>query len=123
MKVKIKRAYESPERDDGCRILVDRLWPRGLKKEAADVDIWLKEIAPTTSLRKEFGHVPAKWKGFKEKYLRELHANTEPVSILKGKMKKGPVTLLYAAKDEEHNHALALLQYVTGRKKRPSAAG
>ena len=123
MKVKIKRAYESPQREDGCRILVDRLWPRGLKKEAADVDIWLKEIAPTTSLRKEFGHDPAKWKGFKEKYLRELHANTEPVSILKGKMKQGPVTLLYAAKDEEHNHALALLQYVTGRKKQPSAAG
>lgn len=117
MKIKIKRVYESPERDDGCRILVDRLWPRGVKKESAVIDIWLKEIAPSTSLRKEFGHDPARWNGFKEKYIRELHGNNEPVSILKEKMKRGPVTLLYAAKDEKHNQAQVLLQYVTHRQK------
>ncbi len=113
MKIKTKRVYEKSENEDGYRILVDRLWPRGLTKEKANVDLWLKEIAPSTELRKWFGHEPAKWNDFKKKYVAELKENIEPVSVLKEKMKKRTVTLLYGAKDEEHNEALVLLNYIT----------
>ena len=113
MKIKIKRVYEKFEKEDGYRILVDRLWPRGLTKEKASVDLWLKEIAPSAELRKWFGHEPAKWNDFKKKYLLELQENKEPVSLLKEKMKDRFVTLLYGAKDQEHNEALALLNYLT----------
>ena len=108
MNIKIKRVYEVPEKNDGYRILVDRLWPRGLTKEKAAVDLWLKNIAPTTELRKWFGHEPEKWDEFKKKYLVELKENKESVSILKDHLKKGPVTLLYAARDQVHNEALVL---------------
>jgi uncharacterized protein YeaO (DUF488 family) len=113
MKITIKRVYEQPDKNDGTRILVDRLWPRGLTKEKAAVDLWLKEIAPSTELRKWFGHDPAKWDDFRKRYLAELKENREPVSLLKDTMKKGSVTLLYGAKDEEHNEAQVLLNYVT----------
>lgn len=106
--VNIKRVYEAPEETDGKRILVDRLWPRGMTKEKARVDLWLKEIAPTTELRKWFEHDPEKWEEFKTRYVKELKENTEPVSILKEELKTGKVTLLYGAKDEEHNEALVL---------------
>lgn len=108
MTVKIKRVYEAPDANDGKRILVDRLWPRGLTKEKADVDLWLKEIAPTTDLRKWFNHDPAKWEEFKVRYFDELKNNKEPVSLLKNEIKNGPVTLIYGAKDEVHNEALVL---------------
>jgi uncharacterized protein YeaO (DUF488 family) len=108
MTVKIKRVYETPDANDGKRILVDRLWPRGLTKEKADVDLWLKDIAPTTDLRKWFSHDPAKWEEFKKRYFDELKNNKEPVSLLKNEIKKGPVTLIYGAKDEVHNEALVL---------------
>jgi uncharacterized protein YeaO (DUF488 family) len=108
MTVKIKRVYEAPDANDGKRILVDRLWPRGLTKEKADVDLWLKDIAPTTDLRKWFSHDPAKWEEFKKRYFDELKNNKEPVSLLKNEIKKGPVTLIYGAKDEVHNEALVL---------------
>lgn len=111
--MKIKRVYEKPEPEDGTRILVDRLWPRGLTKEKAQVDIWLKNIAPTTELRKWFGHDPEKWKEFQKRYLIELKNNDEQVSILKDEIKKGPVTLIYGAKDEEHNEALFLKNYLS----------
>lgn len=113
MKIKTKRVYEKSENEDGYRILVDRLWPRGLTKEKANVDLWLKEIAPSTELRKWFGHEPAKWNDFKKKYVAELKENKETVSVLKEKMKRGTVTLLYGAKDEKHNEALVLSNYVT----------
>jgi uncharacterized protein YeaO (DUF488 family) len=113
MKIKVKRVYEAPAKDDGIRILVDRLWPRGLTKEKASVDIWLKEIAPSTELRKWFGHEPAKWNDFRKKYHSELKENKEPISLLKDEMKKGKVTLLFGAKDEEHNEAVVLLNYIT----------
>jgi len=106
---KIKRVYEKPEKEDGFRILVDRLWPRGLTKEKAKVDLWLKEIAPSTELRKWFAHDPEKWEEFKKRYLSELKKNKEPVAQLKEKMKEGNVTLIYAAKDETHNEAQVLL--------------
>lgn len=108
MNLHIKRVYAEPSPNDGKRILVDRLWPRGLSKEKACVDLWLKEIAPSTQLRKWFGHEPSKWDEFKQRYLQELQANQESLQILKAELKKGKVTLLYGAKDEMHNDALVL---------------
>jgi uncharacterized protein YeaO (DUF488 family) len=108
MEIKIKRVYEKPEKDDGIRILVDRLWPRGLTKEKAGIDLWLKDIAPSSELRKWFGHDPEKWKEFRKRYNEELKKNEEQVSLLKDQIKKGKVTLVYGAKDEEHNEALVL---------------
>ena len=111
MGLKIKRIYEPAEKEDGFRILVDRLWPRGLNKEKAAVDLWLKDIAPSTELRKWFAHDPEKWKEFQKKYLKELKENKEAVDTLKAYLKKGNVTLLYAAKDEAHNEAQVLKDY------------
>lgn len=108
MAINIKRVYENPTQEDGTRILVDRLWPRGLTKEKASVDVWLKEIAPSTALRKWFGHDPAKWAEFKKRYHEELRKNPEQVSLLKEQIRKGAITLVYSAKDEEHNEALVL---------------
>ena len=108
MNIKIKRVYEPPDKDDGMRILVDRLWPRGLTKEKASVDLWLKDIAPSTELRKWFGHDPDKWEEFKKRYLHELKGNGEQIQLLKDEMEKGVTTLVYGAKDEEHNEALVL---------------
>ena len=113
--VKIKRVYDAPDGDDGTRILVDRLWPRGLTKERACVDLWLKDIAPSTELRKWFGHDPAKWEQFREHYHREIEANVNLVSLLKEKLKGGAVTLLFAAKDAEHNEAVALQEWLNRR--------
>ena len=112
-KMKIKRVYEKPDKEDGLRILVDRLWPHGLTKEKASVDLWLKDIAPSTELRKWFGHDPDKWAEFKKRYRSELKENEEKVSLLKDQMKKGIVTLVYAAKDEEHNEALILKELLS----------
>jgi len=106
--MKIKRVYEAAHIEDGKRILVDRLWPRGLTKEKARVDLWLKDIAPSTELRKWFGHEPLKWDEFKERYIEELKNNEKQTSVLKEHLKSGMVTLVYAAKDEEHNEALVL---------------
>ena len=106
--VKIKRVYEKPDSKDGTRILVDRLWPRGLTKEKARVDIWLKEVAPSTELRKWFGHEADKWTGFQKRYGAELKNNNEQLSLLRKEAAKGPITLLYAARDEEHNEAIIL---------------
>lgn len=112
MELYIKRVYEKPAKEDGTRILVDRLWPRGLTKEKARVDLWLKEIAPSTELRKWFGHDPAKWDEFQKRYRAELRMNKEQVSLLKEEQKKGIVTLVYGAKDEEHNEALVLKDWL-----------
>jgi uncharacterized protein YeaO (DUF488 family) len=108
MKIRIKRVYEQPDKHDGRRILVDRLWPRGLTKEKASVDLWLKDIAPSTALRKWFGHDPDKWEAFKERYLAELKTNREPIRLLKQELDKGDVTLVYGAKDKEHNEAVVI---------------
>lgn len=108
MNIKIKRVYEPSEKEDGIRILVDRLWPRGLTKEKAGIDLWLKEIAPSNELRKWFNHDPAKRKEFKQRYYHELKKNKEAVSQLKEQLKKGTATLVYSAKDEEYNNAVAL---------------
>lgn len=110
--IHLKRAYEEPSRSDGLRILVERLWPRGLGKERAAVDVWLKDIAPSRDLRRWFGHDPAKWEEFRKRYRDELEANPEAVAELRRKMRAGPVTLVYAARDEHHNGALALREYL-----------
>jgi uncharacterized protein YeaO (DUF488 family) len=112
MELKIKRVYEKPDNKDGMRILVDRLWPRGLTKERASIDLWLKDIAPTAKLRKWFGHDPGKWKEFRKRYNEELKKNTDLVEIIKKRLKKGTVTLVYGAKDEEHNEALVLKKWL-----------
>ncbi len=100
--------YEQPDKHDGRRILVDRLWPRGLTKKKACVDLWLKDIAPSTTLRKWFGHDPGRWEEFKKRYLAELKANSEQIQILKQELAKDMVTLVYGAKDEEHNEAVVI---------------
>jgi uncharacterized protein YeaO (DUF488 family) len=106
--IRIKRAYEEPDKEDGTRILVDRLWPRGLTKEKASVDLWLKDVAPTTELRKWFAHDPAKWTEFRSRYIEELKRNKEPLSLLRQEAAKGTVTLVYGAKDQQHNEAVIL---------------
>jgi uncharacterized protein YeaO (DUF488 family) len=112
MDIKIKRAYEAPDKDDGVRILVDRLWPRGLTREKASVDLWLKDIAPSTELRKWFDHDPEKWKSFRGRYETEIRHNDDLIKVLKDKAREGTVTLIYGARDQKHNEALVLKQFL-----------
>ena len=112
MKINIKRVYEPASREDGVRILVERLWPRGIKKEELQMDFWLKEIAPSTDLRKWFSHDPAKWKQFQTKYFAELNENRDVVEQIVHAHHKGTITLLYSSKDTEHNSALCLKHYL-----------
>jgi len=106
--IQIKRAYDSPSTDDGTRILVDRLWPRGLKKTDAVISQWMKEIAPSNELRKWFGHDPERWEEFRRRYERELEAKGDLLGALRELAKRGPVTLVYSAHDEAHNQAVVL---------------
>jgi uncharacterized protein YeaO (DUF488 family) len=115
--IKLKRAYEKPSRDDGARILVERLWPRGLTNERAAVDLWLKEVAPSPELRKWFGHDPAKWEQFQNRYWKELEEKEEVVQLLKQTAKQGTMSLVYAARDQEHNAAMALKLFLEGSKR------
>jgi len=115
MNIRIKRAYEEPDREDGTRILVDRLWPRGLTKEKARIDLWLKDVAPSTELRKWFAHDPAKWAEFRSRYQEELRRNEEQVSILRKEAAKGTVTLVYGARDQQHNEAVILQRLLTAK--------
>ena len=107
-----KRAYEPARKADGFRILVDRLWPRGVSKDSARIDLWLKDLAPSNMLRKWFAHDPSKWTEFRARYFRELENNREAVAELMERVRKGPVTLIYGTKDEEHNNAVALKEYL-----------
>lgn len=111
MTVKIKRVYEEPLASDGQRILVDRLWPRGLSKDKAHVDLWLKDIAPSTGLRTWFGHDPTKWSEFQKRYRAELQTNPAVVE-LRTAITKAPTTLVYGAKDEQHNDAVVLQAFL-----------
>jgi uncharacterized protein YeaO (DUF488 family) len=110
--IRLKRAYEEPSEDDGTRILVERLWPRGVSKEKAAIDLWLKEIAPSTELRRWYSHDTARWEEFRRRYRAELDAPSEVLDDLKRRLKEGPVTFVYAAKDEEHNSAVVLKEYL-----------
>jgi uncharacterized protein YeaO (DUF488 family) len=114
---KLKRVYDEPSSNDGLRVLVERLWPRGLGKERAAVDLWLKEVAPSPELRKWFGHDPARWEQFQKRYWKELEGKEEAVRLLKQKDRQGAITLVYAARDEEHNGALALKRFLDGHKR------
>ncbi|MGE0005482.1 MAG: DUF488 domain-containing protein [Parvibaculaceae bacterium] len=109
-KILLKRAYDPPAGSDGTRILVDRLWPRGISKEKADVELWLKDLAPSHELRKTFHGHPDEWKAFVSAYKKELKSDAAQAALaeLEARLHKGPVTLLYAARDERHNNAVAL---------------
>lgn len=110
--IKLKRVYEKPLKEDGFRILVERLWPRGFTKERAAVDLWLKDIAPSSELRKWFGHDPIKWKEFCKRYHAELMRNEDLINFLKEKSKEGTITLIYSSSDEKHNSAVALKMFL-----------
>ena len=111
-RVRVKRAYEPPAPDDGTRILVDRLWPRGLKKEKAALDEWMKEIAPSTELRKWFGHAPERWQEFRHRYRSEIQQHPAELEQLHKFTQNGPVTLVYSAHDDEHNNAVVLKDFL-----------
>ncbi len=112
--IRIKRVYEPSAPGDGVRVLVDRLWPRGLSKTEARVDLWLKGLAPSDSLRRWFAHDPAKWSEFRRRYFEELAAKQEEVTELARLARRRRLTLLYAARDERHNNAVALASYLRG---------
>jgi uncharacterized protein YeaO (DUF488 family) len=116
--IEVKRAYDPPARSDGYRVLVDRIWPRGVTKEDLGVDAWLKDLAPSTGLRKWFGHDPKKWDEFKTRYARELEQHGEALAQLAERARAGRVTLVFGAKDTEHNNAVALKEQLERRLKR-----
>src|SRR5262245_19900114 len=129
MRIAIKRIYEPAARQDGFRVLVDRLWPRGISREKARIDLWLREIAPSNELRRWFNHDPKKWKIFYSRYRAELREKRDLITSLKQQAQRGRVTLLYSAQDEEFNQAVALRQFLTKsaakksrRSRRPSMA-
>ncbi len=113
--IKLKRAYEAPARDDGRRVLVDRVWPRGIRKEAAAVDLWLKDVAPSTELRKWFGHDPERWTEFRRRYRAELAKHPEALAELRRLAQSGTLTLVYGARDPLHNQAVVLRELLLER--------
>ncbi len=115
--IKIKRVYEAPAASDGARFLVDHLWPRGLKKEAVKLDLWLKDVSPSNKLRNWFGHDPAKWKEFQRRYLAELDQQPQTWQPLLQAAQAGDITLVFSARDTEHNNAVALKDYLEKRLK------
>ena len=115
LKIRVKRVYEPASKADGFRVLVDRVWPRGMTKPRARVDVWLKSVAPSTELRKWFGHDPRKWAGFKKRYFAELDEGSEGYGELLERAGAGVVTLVYSARDERHNQAVALQEYLSAR--------
>ncbi len=110
--IRLKRAYESPAADDGSRILVERLWPRGVTKEKAAIDLWVKDLAPSAELRKWYAHDQSRWTEFRERYLAELEQKGDAIRDLQRRLEQGPVTFVYAASDEEHNSAILLKEYL-----------
>jgi uncharacterized protein YeaO (DUF488 family) len=118
--VKLKRAYDPPAASDGTRILVDRLWPRGIKKADAAIDDWVKEIAPSTALRKWFGHDPARWEEFRSRYAVEIEEHPEQLEMLRAQARQGPITLVFSAHDEVHNDAVVLRDFLLGRRAKES---
>lgn len=115
MKINIKRIYEEPKKSDGFRILVDGLWPRGIKKEDAEIDLWLKDIAPSDALRKWFNHDPKKWPEFQKRYANELIEKKDLLNIIRTEAEKKNVTLLFGAKEIEHNNAVALRNFLVNK--------
>ena len=118
--IKTRRVYDEPGKGEGFKILIDRLWPRGLNKEKVEMDLWPKEIAPSDALRKWFAHEPKKWIEFKRRYFRELGEKSELIDQIVEKTRKGDVTFLYGAKEERFNNAVALKEYIEARLKKLS---
>lgn len=114
MQIRLKRAYEAPGRQDGTRVLVDRLWPRGVKKVDAEIDHWLRDLAPSTELRKWYGHDPKRWPEFRRRYFLELKANPKPVRQLRELAGEGRVTLVFSSREERYNNAVALKAFLEG---------
>ncbi|MBV2144367.1 DUF488 domain-containing protein [Falsochrobactrum sp. TDYN1] len=112
MKIHLKRIYEEPSSDDGFRVLVDRVWPRGMTKEKAAIDLWAKDVAPSAELRKWFGHDPARWDEFQRKYRKEIEGNLPALREITDRAKGKTLTLLYGAKDQEHNQAVVLFNFM-----------
>jgi uncharacterized protein YeaO (DUF488 family) len=106
--IRLKRAYDLPSAEDGTRILIDRLWPRGVRKSSAGIDRWVKDIAPSTALRKWFGHDPARWQEFRRRYVAEIDDHADQLAELRAAAREGPITLVFAARDELHNDAVVL---------------
>ena len=115
MELRIKRVYDDPSPDDGFRVLVDRLWPRGLSKDAAAFDEWMKDIAPSAELRLWFGHDPARWNEFRQRYAEEVGQHQDLLDDLRKRARHGPITLVYSARDETHNNAVALRNLILER--------
>lgn len=110
--IEIKRAYEPPAREDGARVLVDRVWPRGVKKADLDIVLWARDAAPSNELRKWFGHDPKRWDGFRQRYFTELRHDPEALKPIRELLRQGTVTLIYGASDERHNQAVALREFL-----------
>ena len=120
--IQVKRAYEPASRSDGARFLVERLWPRGIKKENLQIEAWLKDVAPSVELRRWFQHDPAKWAEFRQRYFHELQQHPDAWQSLLARARRGRVTLVYSAHDTEHNNALALMEFLEKRLKGKEAA-
>ena len=114
--IKTRRIYDKPDADDGFRILVDRIWPRGLKKNDVKIDLWQKDIAPSSALRKWFNHDQRKWNEFKRRYYEELKDRKEIIKLLLEKAEQGTITLLYSSKEEKYNNAIALKEFLQSNK-------
>ena len=110
--IRVERAYEPPTHDDGARILIDRLWPRGVKKEALALDQWAKQLSPSTEMRQWFSHDPARWQAFGQRHAAELHHHNDLLEPLRALARKGPITLVYSAQDEAHNNAVAMWEFL-----------
>ena len=115
--IKTKRTYDKPQAGDGLRILVDRIWPRGLKKTEFKMDLWQKDISPSSLLRKWFNHDESKWDEFKNRYNNDLQDKKEPIGLLLEKAEKGTITLLYSSKEDRYNNAIALKEYLKAKLK------
>jgi uncharacterized protein YeaO (DUF488 family) len=116
--IHIKRVYDPPDAADGARVLVDRVWPRGIKKDDAELALWLKDVAPSTELRRWFGHEPERWPEFQRRYRAELERNPDPIAKLRELAKHGRLTLVYGARDTEHNQAVVLSDYLESKQER-----
>lgn len=115
MPIHVKRAYDTPTKRDGTRYLVDRIWPRGVKKDEIAIEAWLKELGPSNELRKWFAHDPARWAEFKKRYFKELDGKKDLWEPVRSEARKHTVTLVYSAKDEEHNQAVALREFLESK--------
>jgi uncharacterized protein YeaO (DUF488 family) len=113
--IQVKRVYDRPSPADGYRVLVDRLWPRGLRKQDAGIDLWLKDVGPSAELRRWFAHAPERWDEFRRRYADELAGKARAVDVLREKSGNGKLTLVFAAKDPQHNNAVALMEYLAGK--------